>query len=141
MKAVVAETPLDQTQATLTFEDGYPSLAPTPGNESLLVAYDRASQDVGAGRVTAVSPDRAGAADVSFVSGQVKNIIDGIGLMGTDDHSPSETADLSTLPSQTKRGSSTSPSASPICRTTMRAMTMIPGQPLPETARPHNRRT
>ena len=34
---------------------------------------------------------------------QVKNIIDGIGLMGHDDHSPGETADLTTLPSQTKR--------------------------------------
>jgi glutamate carboxypeptidase len=40
---------------------------------------------------------------VSFVSAQVPAIIDGIGLMGTDDHSPQETADLSTLPSQTKR--------------------------------------
>ena len=103
MKAVVAETPLAQTQAALTFEDGYPSLAPSPGNEALLVDYDKASQDLGTGRVTAVSPDRAGAADVSFVSGQVKSIIDGIGLMGSDDHSPQETADLATLPSQTKR--------------------------------------
>src|SRR5215471_6006979 len=103
MKAVAAETPLAQTHATLTFEDGYPSLPPAPGNEALLVAYDKASQDVGAGRVAAISPDRAGAADVSFISGQVKSIIDGIGLMGTDDHSPLETADLSTLPSQTKR--------------------------------------
>jgi glutamate carboxypeptidase len=103
MKSVVTDTPLAQTEATLTFQDGYPSLAPTPGNEALLVDYDRASQDLGLGRVTAVSPDRAGAADVSFVSSQVKSIIDGVGLMGTDDHSPSETADLSTLPSQTKR--------------------------------------
>jgi glutamate carboxypeptidase len=103
MKAVVAEAPLAQTQATLTFADGYPSLAPSPGNEGLLVDYDKASQDLGTGRVTAVSPDRAGAADVSFVSGQVKSIIDGIGLMGTDDHSPQETADLATLPSQSKR--------------------------------------
>ncbi len=30
-------------------------------------------------------------------------IIDGIGLMGNSDHTPQETADLSTLPSQTKR--------------------------------------
>jgi glutamate carboxypeptidase len=30
-------------------------------------------------------------------------IIDGVGLMGHSDHSPQETADLSTLPSQTKR--------------------------------------
>jgi glutamate carboxypeptidase len=103
MKAVVADGPLAQTEATLTFEDGYPSLPPTDGNARLLAEYDRASRDVGSGPVAAVSPDRAGAADVSFISGEVKSIIDGIGLMGHDDHSPSETADLSTLPSQTKR--------------------------------------
>jgi glutamate carboxypeptidase len=103
MKKVVADAPLAQTQAALTFEDGYPALAPTPGNEALLVDYDKASQDLGFGRVASVSPDRAGAADVSFISSQVKSVIDGIGLMGTDDHSPQETADLATLPSQTKR--------------------------------------
>ena len=103
MKAVVAEAPLGQTEATLTFDDGYPSLPPTPGNAKLLAEYDRASRDVGAGPVAAVSPDRAGAADVSFISDQVPNIIDGIGLMGHDDHSPQETADITTLPSQTKR--------------------------------------
>ena len=103
MKAVVAETPLGQTKATLTFDDGYPSLPPTEGNARLLAEYDRASRDLGFGAVAAVSPDRAGAADVSFISAIVPNIIDGIGLMGHDDHSPGETADLSTLPSQTKR--------------------------------------
>jgi glutamate carboxypeptidase len=103
MKAVVETTPLAQTKATLTFEDGYPSMPPTEGNARVLAAYDRASRELGFGAVTAVSPDRAGAADVSFVAGQVKSIIDGIGLMGRDDHSPAETADLTTLPSQTKR--------------------------------------
>ena len=103
MKAVVATTPLPQTKATLTFEDGYPSMPPTPGNARVLAEYDRASRQLGFGAVTAVSPDRAGAADVSFVAGLVKNILDGIGLMGRDDHSPAETADLTTLPSQTKR--------------------------------------
>jgi glutamate carboxypeptidase len=103
MQGIVKQTPLAQTSATLTFENGYPSLPPTEGNARLLADYDRASRDLGFGAVAAVSPDRAGAADVSFISSQVKNIIDGIGLMGHDDHSPQETADLTTLPSQTKR--------------------------------------
>ncbi len=103
MKAVMVEAPLAQAEAALTFQDGYPSLPPTEGNARLLAEYDRASRDVGAGPVSAVSPDRAGAADVSFISHLVPNIIDGIGLMGHDDHSPDETADLTTLPSQTKR--------------------------------------
>ncbi len=98
---------LPHTQATITFDEGYPALAPTEGNAKLLAVYDRASQDLGFGPVRAVSPDKAGAADVSFVAGDIKMIIDGVGLMGHDDHTAGETADLSTLPSQTKRAALT----------------------------------
>jgi len=106
MQAIV-KAGLAHTEATLTFDEGYPPLAPTDGNSALLAVYDRASRDFGFGAVTAVSPDKAGAADVSFVAGAVKMILDGVGLMGHDDHTPSETADLSTLPSQTKRAAIT----------------------------------
>lgn len=102
MKAIAAQS-LPHTSATIEFEDGYPPLAPTAGNERLLAMYDQASRDVGAGPVTAVNPDLAGAADVSFVAGHVPMILDGIGLMGDGGHTVNETADLSTLPSQTKR--------------------------------------
>ena len=102
MAAIVAES-LPHTQATLIFDEGYPPLSPTEGNAKLLAMYDRTSQDLGFGPVVAVSPMRAGAADVSFVAGDVKMILDGIGLMGSDDHTVKETADLATLPSQTKR--------------------------------------
>ena len=103
----VASQAMPHTQATITFDEGYPPLAPTGGNAQLLAMYDRASRDVGAGPVAAVSPDKAGAADVSFVAGDVKMILDGLGLMGHDDHTPGETADLSTLASQTKRAAIT----------------------------------
>ena len=103
MKSVAAAAPLARTEAAVTFTDGYPSLPPTPGNAKLLSEYDRVSRELGFGAVTAVSPDRAGAADVAFIADEVPDILDGIGLMGHDDHSPQETADLSTLPSQTKR--------------------------------------
>ena len=102
MTRVVAQS-LPQTHAAITFEDGYPALAPTAGNARLLAEYDRASQDLGLGPVAAVTPDRAGAADVAFIADEVPAIIDGVGLCGHDDHSPGETADLTTLPSQTKR--------------------------------------
>lgn len=102
MTAIVAES-LPHTSAKITFDDSYPPLAPTAGNERLLVMYDRASRDLGLGAVTAVSPDKAGAADVSFVATEVPMIIDAVGLKGSDDHSPAETADLRTLPVQTKR--------------------------------------
>jgi len=94
---------LPHTSATIKFDEGYPHMAPTEGNARLLAMYDQASRDLGFGAVAAVSPDRAGAADVSFVAGEIKTIIDGVGLMGHDDHTVKETADLTTLPSQTKR--------------------------------------
>jgi glutamate carboxypeptidase len=99
----IASRTLPGTSARLTFEDGYPPMAPTAGNRRLLAMYDRASRDIGAGPVAAVDPSRAGAADVSFVAGEVPMIIDGIGLSGHDDHSEKETADLRMLPVQTKR--------------------------------------
>jgi glutamate carboxypeptidase len=102
MSEIVAAS-LPHAQATITFEDGYPPLAPTDGNRKLLALYDQASRDVGAGPVAPVDPDRAGAADVSFVAGEVPMILDGVGLMGSNDHTVKETADLATLPSQTKR--------------------------------------
>lgn len=102
MKEIVGQS-LQGTSATIRFDEGYPPMAPTEGNAKLLALYDKASRDLGTGSVTAVSPDRAGAADVSFVAGHVPMILDGVGLMGSDDHTVKETADLATLPSQTKR--------------------------------------
>jgi glutamate carboxypeptidase len=102
MQEIVAAS-LARTSATLTFDDGYPPLAPTPGNERLLTLFNRASLDVGAGEVVAVDPDKAGAADVSFISGHARMVLDGVGLMGTGGHTVNETADLRTLPSQAKR--------------------------------------
>jgi glutamate carboxypeptidase len=102
MKTIVGQS-LPQTTATITFDEGYPPLAPTDGNARLLALYDRASQDLGLGAVTAVSPDKAGAADVSFVAAEVPMILDAVGLKGHDDHTTKETADLRTLPVQTKR--------------------------------------
>jgi glutamate carboxypeptidase len=99
----IVSTPLDGTKSEIVFDEGYPPLPPTAGNRKLLAMYDQASRDVGAGTVTAVNPDRAGAADVSFVAGHVSMVLDGIGLMGDGGHTVKETADLRTLPSQTKR--------------------------------------
>ncbi len=94
---------LPKTSAEITFDDGYPPMAPTAGNRRLLAMYDEGSRALGFGPVVAVDPSRAGAADVSFIASEVPMIIDAIGLSGHDDHSAQETADLSKLPSQTKR--------------------------------------
>lgn len=98
---------LPHTGASITFQDGYPPMAPTAGNRRLLAIYDRSSRDLGFGPVVAVDPSRAGAADVAFVASRVPMLIDGIGLSGHDDHSAMETANLNRLPSQTKRAAIT----------------------------------
>lgn len=102
MRAIVAES-LPHTSAEIVFDDGYPGLAPSEGNRSLLALYDAVSRDLGFGPVSAVDPNKAGAADVSFTSGRVEMALDGLGLMGDGGHTERETADLRTLPMQTKR--------------------------------------
>ena len=99
----IAAAHLPNTTAELTFDPGYPPMAPTPGNRRLLALYDRVSRDLGFWSVTAVDPSKAGAADVSFVADIVPMKIDGVGLSGHDDHTAKETADLRMLPVQTKR--------------------------------------
>jgi glutamate carboxypeptidase len=102
MRRIVSEH-LPKTTATISFDEGYPPMAPTDGNRRLLARYDAASRALGLPPVEAVDPSRAGAADVAFVASEVPMLIDGIGLMGHDDHSAMETADLRTLPTQTKK--------------------------------------
>jgi glutamate carboxypeptidase len=102
MQGVVAKH-LPQTSAALTFDEGYPPLAPTDGNKKLLEYYTRVSEDLGLGKVTAVNPRDAGAADISFTAGYVDMAIDGLGLFGGHGHTDKEYANLNWLPRQTKR--------------------------------------
>ena len=97
MSAIVVSHSLPKTKATITFTDGYPPMAPTPGNEALLQALSEVSEDLGYGPVSAFDPGKRGAADVSFVADYV-DAIDGIGAEGTGAHSTEERIDLSTLP-------------------------------------------
>jgi glutamate carboxypeptidase len=103
----VLTTPLPLTKSEITFDEGYPPLAPADGNRRLLALFDQASRDLDLGAVTAVSPDKAGAADVSFVAGHVPMIMDAAGLKGRDGHTVNETADLRTLAVQAKRAAVT----------------------------------
>ncbi|MFT6896470.1 MAG: glutamate carboxypeptidase [Paraglaciecola sp.] len=96
MENIVAQH-LAQTDATFTFDDGYPPMKATKGNTALLAQYSQASVDLGYGPVSAVNPRNAGAADISFTAGHVKMAIDGLGLMGEGGHTKEEVADMRTL--------------------------------------------
>ncbi len=99
----IAAASLPKTTSELTFDDGYPPLAPTDGNRRLLTIYDRVSRELGYFPVVAVDPMRAGAADVSFAAPYIPNAIDALGLSGWDDHTDKETADLRMFGPMTKR--------------------------------------
>ncbi|MFN8582147.1 MAG: M20/M25/M40 family metallo-hydrolase [Gemmatimonadaceae bacterium] len=102
MRAIASQS-LPHTTSTITFDEGYPPMAPTEGNRRLLAVYDSASRNLGFGPVAGVDPSKAGAADVSFAAPFVRGAIDGIGLSGHDDHTDKETADLRMLSPLTKR--------------------------------------
>jgi glutamate carboxypeptidase len=99
----IASQNLPGTSATLTFDEGYPPLAPAEGNNRLLGLFDQVSRDLEYGPVTAVDPRNAGAADVSFTAGLVDMAIDGLGPGGGNDHTVNEWILLPTLAMQAKR--------------------------------------
>ena len=99
----VVEDHHPKAQAEIKFYEGYPPLAPTPGNYQLLGQFDQVSRDLGYGSVTAVNPRDAGAADISFTSGYVDMAMDGLGPRSMGSHTIHETADPRTLSMQSKR--------------------------------------
>lgn len=96
MSKIVANN-LPHTQAKIEFAEGYPPMAPTDKNRQLLSWYSQASEDLGYGRVVAVDPRKAGAADISFTANYVDMALDGLGLMGKGGHTKDEVADMHTL--------------------------------------------
>jgi glutamate carboxypeptidase len=102
MMDVVAKH-LPKTNAEIKFSEGYPPLAPTPGNQQLLTFFEQVSKDLGFGPVRAVNPRDAGAADISFTSGYVDMALDGLGPRSAGGHTVNETADPRTVPMEAKR--------------------------------------
>jgi glutamate carboxypeptidase len=101
MRAIVAQH-LPGTDATISFEDAYPAMSPTPGNARLLAIYDSASRDLGYGPVAALDPGRRGAGDVSFTAPFIDGL-DGLGALGRGAHTPDEWVNLPSLTMQTER--------------------------------------
>lgn len=102
MRAVVSKH-LPQTKAEISFGEGYPPLAPVQGNYDLLEFFNKTSNDLGFGNVTAVNPRDAGAADISFTAPYVEMAIDGLGPGSAGGHTVNETADPRSIAMQAKR--------------------------------------
>jgi len=101
MTAIVARH-LPQTYARIVFKDGYPPMAPTPGNEALLDRLNTINADLGLVKMPALDPLKRGAGDISFVAQYVDGLA-GLGPASSGDHTPEERVDLSSFPRQTKR--------------------------------------
>lgn len=94
---------LPRTTAELVFaEDGYPPMAPTPGNSALLERLNQVNRDLGLPEMAPFDPARRGAADSGFVAADV-DTLGGLGVAGGGAHAEGEWADLDSLVRQAQR--------------------------------------
>jgi len=101
MRAIVAES-LPHTEASISFEDGYPAMAPTDGNRRLQQMLSDVNVALGREAMPALDPSRRGAADISFVAPYADSLA-GLGPYGEGGHSHDERVDLTSLPLVIKR--------------------------------------
>ncbi len=94
---------LTKTSATITFQDGIPSMLPTEKNRQLLNMYSAVSEDLGYGSVKGVDPGARGAGDISYISAIVPQNLAGLGPSGEGAHSEKELLDIPTLSIATQR--------------------------------------
>ena len=105
MQAIVDQS-LAGTKATIHFEDGIPSMAPTEGNNKVLEVISGVTQSMGVGPTAAGDPGSRGAGDISYIAAYV-DCIDGLGASGKGSHAPGETIHLNELPYLIKRAALT----------------------------------
>jgi glutamate carboxypeptidase len=101
MRQIVADH-LSQTNATISFKDGIPSMPPTAGNAALVKGINDVSLALGYGPVKAGDPGLRGAGDISYVA-KYLDCLDGLGASGTGAHAPGEKINLSEYPKLIKR--------------------------------------
>nr|WP_310531026.1 M20/M25/M40 family metallo-hydrolase [Novosphingobium sp.] len=101
MRAIVAR-PFNGGSATFEFEDKYPPMAPTPGNEALLASLNGVNATLGLESMAALDPLKRGAGDVSFVAADVDSLA-GLGPASSGDHTAAETVNVPSIWRQAKR--------------------------------------
>ena len=101
MKEIVAQN-LNKTKAEIIFQDGIPSMEPTPENEKVMATLNQVSLDLGFGEVIAGDPGSRGAGDISYVAKYVA-CLDGLGASGKGAHAPGETMNIKEFPKLIQR--------------------------------------
>jgi glutamate carboxypeptidase len=95
MQAVVARN-LPVTEASISFEDSYPPMAPTEGNQQLSNMLSQINLELGREAMPILDASRRGAADISFVAPYTDGLA-GMGAYGDGGHTPNESLDLESL--------------------------------------------
>jgi glutamate carboxypeptidase len=93
---------LPKTGATITFEEGYPAMAPTDASRALLKQLNAVNASLGFVSMPEMDPMLRGAGDIAFVAPYVPGLV-GTGAMGEGAHAEGETVFLDMLPKQSKR--------------------------------------
>ncbi|WP_439504932.1 M20/M25/M40 family metallo-hydrolase [Sediminibacterium sp.] len=101
MRKIVSAS-LPGAKASIHFQDGIPSMAPTKGNEALANILSKTSEDMGLGKVVPGNPGSRGAGDISYVAAYA-DCLDGLGAAGKGAHAPGETLDSKLFPVLMKR--------------------------------------
>lgn len=106
MNNIVNNNNLTGARAQISFQDGIPSMAPTPGNDKILQVISGVTTDMGIGATIAGDPGSRGAGDISYIAAYV-DCIDGLGASGKGAHAVGETIHLNELPFLIKRAALT----------------------------------
>lgn len=102
MQTIVDQGHLPGTSATISFDLGYPAMAPTAGNRALLDRLNMVNRDLGLAEMAALDPLKRGAGDIAFVAQDTDGLV-GMGPASSGDHSSAETVDLASMKRQATR--------------------------------------
>jgi glutamate carboxypeptidase len=101
MQAIVAAH-LPQTSATISFDDGYPAMAPTAASHALVVQLNQVNATLGYPSMEEMDPMLRGAGDIAFVAPYIPGLV-GTGAAGEGSHAEGETVFLDSIARQAKR--------------------------------------
>ena len=102
MQGIVGQTLPGGKAEILFLPDGYPPMAPTPGNRAILDRLNAINRDLGLAEMGELDPVKRGAGDISFVSADVDSLA-GLGPASRGDHAPGETVDIASISRQAGR--------------------------------------
>ena len=101
MKSIVSQH-LPKTDATIEFQEGYPAMAPTPGNRALLGLLNQVNADAALPHMQELDASQRGAGDISFIAKYCDSLA-GMGAIGGNGHREGEFINLSHQPEQAER--------------------------------------